>query len=256
MKIHRLCLAVVACALPLHAQQPPAPAPAPAPGTDGQPAPAPQDAPGLKIRSLAFQLDTPPAEVFAHDPALGGKVPGAKIDMKSYLNHEFNLQPSQPESLIFTKSADFASTKDAANVIAKTKVPAHLKSGIFMFLPGSGKAGDTPFRVLVVEDSKQAFPPGSFKVMNLSPHRVRIELETQKFPFASGETKVIEDPPVGANNASGMKAFSLINGQETRIASTMWPHPGTKRSLQVLFLNPKTQQVEIRGIRDVAGEDF
>ncbi len=255
MKIHRLCLAVVACALPIHAQQP-APAPTPAPGAGGQPAPAPQDAPGLKIRALSFQLDTPPAEVFAHDPALGGKIPGVKIDMKSYLNHEFNLQPSQPESLVFTKSADVASLKDPASVVAKAKLPANLKSGIFMFLPGSGKAGDTPFRVLVIEDSQRAFPAGSFKVMNLSPHRVRIQLENQNFPFASGETKIIEDPPVGANNASGMKAFAMVNGQEQRIAASIWPHPGTKRSLQVLFLNPKTDQVEIRGIRDVAGEDF
>ena len=254
MKLHSLCLALFACALPLHAQQPP-PAPAPAPGTGEQPA-APQDDPGLKIRSLSFQLDTPPTDVFAHDPALGGKIPGVKIDMKSYLNHEFNLQPSHPENLVFTKSADPASLKDAANVIAKAKVPANLKSGIFMFLPGSGKAGETPFRVLVIEDSQKAFPAGSFKVINLSPHRVRIQLENQNYPFASGETKVIEDPPVGANNSSSMKAFTAIGGQEQRIAATLWPHPGTKRSLQVMFLNPKTQQVEIRGIRDVAGEDF
>jgi hypothetical protein len=256
MKIHRLCLAAVVCVLPLHAQQPPAPAPAPAPGTGGAPAPAPQDAPGLKIRALTFGLDSPPTEVFAHDPASGGKIPGVKLDLKTYLNHEFNLQPSQAESLIFTKSADVASTKDVASVIAKAKVPANLKSGIFMFLPGTGKAGDTPFRVLVIEDSKRAFPPGSFKVMNLSPHGVRIQLENQNFDFASGETKVIEDPPVGPNNASGMKAFSSVNGQVQRIGAGIWPHPGTKRSLQVLFLNPKTEQVEIRGIRDVAGEDF
>jgi hypothetical protein len=254
MKLHQLCLAALACALPLHAQQPP-PAPAPAPGTGGQPA-VPEEKPGLKIRSLSFQLDTPPTDVFAHDPALGGKIPGVKIDMKSYLNHEFNLQPSHPENLVFTKSADATSIKDAASIVAKAKVPANLKSGIFMFLPGSGKAGDPAFRVLVIEDSKQAFPPGSFKVMNLSPHRVRIQLENQNYPFASGETKVIEDPPVGANNASGMKAFASINNQEVRIAATLWPHPGTKRSLQVMFLNPKSQQVEIRGIRDVAGEDF
>ncbi|MCW1926147.1 hypothetical protein OKA05_26550 [Luteolibacter arcticus] len=257
MKIHHLCLAVVAGSLALHAQQPPAPAPAPAPGTGGETAPAtPEEKPGLKIRGLSFQLDAPPAEVFVHDPALGGKIPGVKLDVKNYLNHEFNLQPSQAESLIFTKSADAASIKDTASVVAKTKVPANLKSGIFMFLPGSGKAGDTPFRVLVIEDSKRAFPPGSFKVMNLSPHGVRIQLENKNFDFASGETKVIEDPPVGAANSSAMKAFSSANGQVQRIGSGVWPHPGTKRSLQVLFLNPKTEQVEIRGIRDVAGEDF
>jgi len=255
MKLHHLCLAVIACTLPLHAQQP-APAPTPAPGAAGQPDAAPKEAPGLKIRALSFQLDSPPADVYAHDPATGGKIPAVKIDMKSYLNHEFNLQPSHPESLVFTKSADVASLKDPASLVAKAKVPPNLKSGIFMFLPGSGKAGEAPFRVLVVEDSQQAFPAGSFKVMNLSPHKVRIQLENQNYPFASGETKLIENPPVGPSNASGMKGFALIGQQEQRIAATIWPHPGKKRSLQVIFLNPKSGEVEIRGIRDVAGEDF
>jgi hypothetical protein len=254
MKIHQLCLAAMACVLPLHAQQPPAPAPTPAPG--GETPAVPEDAPGLKIRALTFQMDESPPDVFAHDPATGGKIPGVKVDLKSYLNHEFNLQPTHPDTLVFSKSADPASLKDAANVVAKTKVPANLKSGIFMFFPGTGKAGDTPFRVLVIEDSRQAFPQGSFKVMNLSPTKVRIQLENQNFPFASGESKLIENPPVGANNSSGMRAFASMNGQEVRIASAVWPHPGTKRSLQVLFLNPKTEQVEIRGIRDVAAEEF
>jgi len=252
MKIHHVCLAAVACVLPLHAQQP-APTPAPAPGTEGQP---PQEAPGIKIRSLTFQLDAPPTEVYVHDPATGGKVPGVKIDMKSYLNHEYNLQPTLAQNLVFTKSQTPASINDAASVIAKTKVPANIKSGIFMFLPGSGKPGDAPFRVLVIEDSKQAFPPGSFKVMNLSPHGVRIQLENTNFDFASGETKLIENPPVGANNSASMKAFSSTNGVVQRIAAGVWPHPGTKRSLQVLFLNPASGQVEIRGIRDVAGDEF
>lgn len=254
MKIHRLLLAVLACAPLVHAQQPPAPAPAPTPG--GQTAPVPEDAPGVKIRGLSFQLDAPPEDVFAHDPAMAGKVPGVKLDVKSYLNHEYNLLPSQAKEFVFTKTADPASLKDTANVIAKVKAPANLKSSIYMFLPGSGKAGDTPFRVLVIDDSKRDFPPGSFKVMNLSPHGVRIQLENTNYDVASGATKVIGDPPVGANNASGMKAFSSVNGQVQRIASGMWPHPGTKRSLQVLFLNPKTGLVEIRGIRDVAVDDL
>ncbi|MCW1887789.1 hypothetical protein OKA04_23830 [Luteolibacter flavescens] len=252
MKIHSLCLAVVACSLPLHAQQ--APTPAPAPGADGQG--AQQDAGGIKIRALSFGIDIPPEEVYAHDPSQEGKIPGVKVEVKTYLNHEYNLQPTKAESLIFTSGPEFATTKDNSKVLARTKVPANVKNGIFMFLPGSGKEGETPFRVLFIDDSQRGFPPGSFKVMNLSPHAVRIQLEDKNFDFASGETKVIDKPPMGENNTAGMKATSTHNGKLQRIASTIWPNPGTKRSLQVLFLNPKSGQVEIRGIRDVAGEEF
>jgi hypothetical protein len=72
------------------------------------------------------------------------------------------------------------------------------------------------------------------------------------YEFKGGESKIIEDPPVAENNSSGMKAFSFTDGEWHRIASGVWPHPGEKRVLQVLFTNPATQQVEIRGVRDVA----
>ncbi len=249
MKLHRFALAALFCVLPVVAQDPPAPG-----GGGDAPAAPPEEAAGIKARGLSFQLDAPPTDVFAHDPSLAGKIPGVRMDVKSYLNHEFNLLPFKGQDLVFTKSSDPATLKDPATFVAKAKMPANLKSGIFMFLPGTGKAGDTPFRVLIIEDTNRAFPPGSIKVMNLSPSGVRIQLEDKNFDFKSGETRNIEDPPAGANNASGMRAFSSANGQVQRIASGMWPHPGSKRSLQVLFTNPKSGQVEIRGIRDVAVE--
>jgi hypothetical protein len=247
MKIHRLLLATLLLCAPAIAQQPPAPAQG---GTTPAVPPAEED--GIKVRGLAFQLDAPPADVFAHDPSMGGQIPGAKVDVKTYLNHEVNMLPFKGPEVLFTKSADPASMKDPASLVAKAKLPSNLKSGIFMFLPGTGKAGDPAFRVLVIEDANRAFPPGSFKVMNLSPQSIRIELEKEKFDFRSGETRVIEDPPVGANNSSGMQAFTSSQGQVQRIASGIWPHPGTKRSLQIMFANPKTGQIEIRGVRDVA----
>ena len=86
MKIHCTFLAVLALCVPVLAQQAPAPA-APAVPT------VPADAPGLRVRGLSFQLDTAPAEVFAHDAAGDGRVLGVKLDVKSYLNHEFSVLP-------------------------------------------------------------------------------------------------------------------------------------------------------------------
>lgn len=242
MKIQRTFLAALAFCLPVAAQQtPPAAPPA-----------APAETAGLRVRALSFQLDSPPADVYAHDAAGDGSVPGVKLDVKSYLNHEFSGLPIKGDSLIFTKSADPAGTKDSANIVAKTRLPGGFRSGIFMFLPGTGKAGDPAFRVLVIEDNKKAFPPGSLKILNLSPLPVSIMLEKEVFNFKSGETKVIEDPPVGPSQSSGMVAKAFKDGEWRKIGSGVWPHPGSKRVLQVLFENPKSQQVELRGIRDIA----
>ena len=245
MKIRCTFLVALAFCLPVTAQQTPPAAPPAAPA-------APAETAGLRVRGLSFQLDSPPADVFAHDAAGDGTVPGVKLEVKSYLNHEFSGLPIKGDSLVFTKTADPAGIKDSANIVAKTRLPGGFRSGIFMFLPGTGKAGDPPFRVLVIEDNKKAFPPGSLKILNLSPLPVSIMLEKETFNFKSGETKLIEDPPVGPSQSSGMVAKAFKDGEWRKIGSGVWPHPGSKRVLQVLFENPKSQQVELRGIRDIA----
>jgi hypothetical protein len=245
MKFRLLLTAALLAGGAVSAQNPPPAAP-PAPGTA-------QEAPGLKIRGLHFQLAAPPDDLFAHDPSTQGKLPGVKLDVKSYLNHEYAVLPFPGKEFTVTGSADPTDLADSGKVLAKVKLPDGFKNGIFIFLPGTGKAGDPKFRVLVIDDANRLFPPGSFRITNLSPRPVRIELEKEVFNFRSGETRVIEDPPVSASNSSGMRGFAQVDGNWTRFASTIWPHPGEKRSIQLIFEDPKTRQVEIHGIRDIAG---
>lgn len=247
MKSPRICAALLTCLMPLLVAQE-----TPAPGGGGAP---PEKPPGGNVRGLAFQLDSPPAEVYVHDAAGNGEMPGVKLDVKNYLNHEFSALPIKGKSLVFTKSADPAGIKDPKNVVAKATLPKTFHSGILMFLPGTGKQGDPPFRVMVIDDSKSKFPPGSVKVLNLSPLGVKIELEKKPFLFKSGDNKNIDDIPVGANQTAGMVAYSYDEGKWKRIASGILAAPGNKRVLQVLFYNPKSKQVELRGIRDVSGSN-
>ncbi len=230
----------------VHAQQPPAPGNAPQ---------VPAAEQGLRVRGLAFQLAKAPGEIYAHDPSAPSGTPGVKLDLKGYLNHEFNLLPFRGKNLVCTASADPASVKDSSSLLAKVTLPDKFKGGIFMFLPGTGAAGSPAYRVLAIDDSLSAFPRGSFKVINLSPATVRIQLEKEIFQFKSGEMKLIEDPPLDENNNSGMRAFSQVGNQWQKIGSGIWPGPGQKRVLQVLFENPSTKQIELKGIRDVAVRD-
>ncbi len=206
--------------------------------------------PGLRIRGLSFQLEKPLAEIYAHDPS--SNEAGVKVAVKSYLNHEVDIVPVRGTALVFTTKPDPASAKSTADLVAKVSLPANLKAGIFMFLPGSGRPGDPPNRVLVIEDQMKVFPRGSLKILNLSPLPVRIQLEKQNFDFRSGETKIIEDPPVGESNSSAMMAWVIRNKQPERIGAQVWPHPGSRRVLQVLFENPKSGRVEMAGFLDVA----
>lgn len=248
MNIRRLlAISLLGLVLPLVRAQEPAPAPAPAP--------APPQEEGLKIRAISFMVDRPVTGLFAHDPGAVAPLPGAAFQVKTYLNHEFTMVPARGDSIVFTDDAAPASAKDTAKIKARVKLPAGFRKGILIFLPGTGRTGDPAYRVLPMDDSLRSFPRGSVKVMNLSPVPVRIRLEKNNYEFKSGETKLIEDHPVGANNSAAMMAFALKGTEWQRVGAGVWPHPGDKRVIEIIFENPLTRQVELAGIRDVAISD-
>lgn len=207
----------------------------------------------LKSRCIGFQTDQALPELFAHAVSAPPEAAGTPVAVKSYLNHEAESLVVNGDEILFTSAADRASIKD--KLVARLKVPANLRTAILMFLPGDGKAGSPPCRILPIDDSTRAFPRGSLKVINLSQAPLRIELEKKPFDFKSGETRLIEDPPVGEANASAMRSFSFRNGEWQKVAAGNWPHPGPKRVLQVAFDNAASGSVEMRGIRDIAVRD-
>lgn len=222
--------ALFAAAAPLHAQaKPPA---------------------NFELRLLAFQPGMSTDEVYAHDPAAAEDAPAVQTPLRSYLNHQFATVTLTGRHVVFTKQAARASLKQTDAVLAETTLPEKVRSAILLFLPGK-TGGRHPYQILAIDDSKSAFPAGTFRVSNLSPQEVRIELENKKFAFKPWSTGFINDPPVRDGGQSGMKAFALVDGNWRRIGSGIWPHPGNNRVVQVLFLHPATGLVQLRAFDDV-----
>lgn len=209
----------------------------------------------LKTRSIAFQVDDPVPEIYAHSVSAKPDAPGVPVKVKSYLNHEVELLPMNGEGLVFTTSQDRASLKEVDQLVAKVNVPRDVRSAVLMFLPGSGQKDAAKYRILPIEDTVRSFPRGSFKVINLSPAFLRITLEKAIYDIKTGETRVIEDPPVNRRNASAMRAYNKVDGEWQNIGATSWPHPGQKRVIHVAFYNPASKKIELRGIRDIAVGD-
>jgi hypothetical protein len=197
----------------------------------------------VRIRGLALQPGVP-AELRAGDAA--GKGPAGVVKVKSFLNHEFDTLKLKGDKLKFTAAAD----DGPAVEIGACEIPAKVASVILVFMPDAPESKTC--KVVVVEDSAKAFPPGSYKIANLSEVAVKIELEKKEFEFKAGDIGLIEDPPVGANQASGMKGYSQKEGEWQVFVSSLWPHPGGKRVLQLITANPATGQLEMRGVRDIA----
>lgn len=197
----------------------------------------------VRVRGLALQPGVP-EEMQAGDAA--GKGPAGVVKVKSFLNHEFDTLKLKGNPLKLTAAA----SDGPAAEIGSCEIPAKAASVILVFINEGPDSKSC--KIVVVEDSAKAFPPGSFKIANLSEVPVKIELEKKEFEFKPGEVGTIEDPPVGANQASGMKGYSQREGEWQAFVSAIWPHPGGKRVLQLVTANPATGQLEMRGVRDIA----
>jgi len=217
-------------------------------------APTPPGTVRVELRLLAFAPPSDSGEWFVHDPAAKDDALGVAVHLKTYLNHENCVLTVHGRNLVFTGSQERASMRQPAAQLAHVSLPEGKRELVLMFLPRE-QDGHTTWQVLAIDDSVRAFPPGSLQILNLSRSVVRIQLEQTNYDFKSGETQVITDPPVGPNHHSAMTSFALTSGEWRRIGSGLWPHPGHKRSVQVLFDDPASGQVQLRGFRDVVEKD-
>jgi hypothetical protein len=204
----------------------------------------------VEIRLLAFQPNEATDDAFAQDPTAPAEAVATKMPIKSYLNHEFSTLLLTGRRILFTTKPDRGSLTREGELLGEATLPEGIRSAILLFLPA--KPGDkASFQILAIDDSKRAFPAGSFRVSNLSPQPVRIVLEEKTYNFKPGEIQLITDPPVRDGNQSGMKAFAFQDKAWQRIGSGIWPHPGDNRVVQVLFFNSVADQVQLRAYDDV-----
>jgi hypothetical protein len=211
---------------------------------------APPPGTRVELRLLAFGPPPGADALFAHDPAAKDDAVGTAVQLKTYLNHESYMLTLHGQEVVFTTRAERASLRQANAQMARLTLPAGKRELILLFLPRE-QDGRSIWQAMAIDGSARGFPPGSLQILNLSASTVRIQLETTTFDFKSGETKVIGNPPVGPNQHSAMTALAFTSGEWRRIGAGLWPHPGRKRSVQVLFDDPASGQVELRGFRDV-----
>ncbi len=202
----------------------------------------------VRLRLLAFDTTNIPAESFVFDSAAPQPVAGVPAPIKGYLNHEALTLQTFGGELVFSRSGAVQDATNADLQLAKVTLPKAGKDFMLVFLP----TGKDRFRILPLDDSIREFPLGSYRVISLSASPVRLTLEGKPFEFKPGQSSLITDVPVQANNHSAMYAYAEKDEKWQRIGAGLWPHPGLKRSVQIFFDNPATSQTELRGFRDIS----
>lgn len=218
-----------------------------APAVLAQDAPAPIK---FELRMLAFSPDLQRAEVFIHDPLAK---PGDEVkvsEIKSYLNHQFVPVQLKSRKFILSSEKDPKKAASEGALLAEVSMPEKVQSAILLFLPGAPQ-GKTVYRVLVVDDSKRAFPPGTFYMSNLSSLPVRMNLEAKNYDFKPGQTGLLENLPMDESGQIKMRTFAMKDTGWYQAATSIWPHPDKARSVLVMFQDPASGDLKLRGFDDV-----
>jgi hypothetical protein len=203
-----------------------------------------------RVRLLAFAPELSKPEVYAHDPSAAADIPGIKVEIKTYLNHQAFMVATRSKKVVFTTKSDHASIGRPGELIGEASLPTASNSAIMVFLPG--KPGDKAANsIMAVDDSKRTFPPGSFHITNISPQAVKLKLETVLYDCIPGKTLLISNPPVGDNHQARMEAYVQKGNEWPRIAAGIWPVPKVTRNLALIYLNPATGQVALKGFNDI-----
>lgn len=201
----------------------------------------------LNVRAITMTNDFPGKEVYLH--AAGARKAGQKVTVKNFLNHEFDEVALESASFVVTAEADASSAANKEAVIGTFEAGSQIKSCILLFLPGaqSGKGS-----ALMIEDGKSVFPPGATQLVNATKADIKLEIEGKPYEIKAGSRLVIKDQPVGESNASGVKAFTKTASGWAQFSSTTWPHPGTKRVIQIATDGRVSGKPEMRGVKDIS----
>lgn len=204
----------------------------------------------VDLRLLAFSADLNLDETFVHDPAVPDS-PSVKGTIKTYLNDEFIKVPLTTRKVAFTTKADSASLTREGELIGEVTLPADVRTATLLFLPGGG-SGKSKCVILTINDSKRAFPAGSYNATNLSPLPVRLRLESKNYDFKPGQNLIIEDAPTREGGRIGMHAYAFEDNAWKPIGAGLWSHPGRARKVLVMFMNPEAKAVQLRSYADGA----
>ncbi|BCX49045.1 hypothetical protein HAHE_29530 [Haloferula helveola] len=205
----------------------------------------------VELRMLAFSYQNKVQSLQIFDPATGTALLTEAADLPKYLSEEKHKVALRGDKLVFSTQSDPEKALAEGGASAEVTLPSGMTEAILVFFPAGPDKG-VDYRVAPLDGSARAFPAGSIQTMNVSSVPVRMMLEKQLVQLAPGARKLVEDPPVRANNHTGVVVQAHLDGEWRKVASSLWPHPGRKRVFQIIYQDPKSGRMKLEGYRDIA----
>lgn len=180
-----------------------------------------QTAVPVQIRAVLHDPVRPTASLFYTDQT-GAVVP---LNFRPQDLTEILLTLPVNGSLVFYDKASIDPKNPAASLAASVKLPPDLKQAIVVVLPAPD--GEKPaYRMVIIDDSAKAFPPGESRVLPLLGVETAIQAGEHRIPIPPG--KITSIPPVRKVNEYNMAQTNFYFKQ-----SEAWV-AFTERQLQYL----------------------
>ena len=175
----------------------------------------------VQIRAVLHDPVQPTAELFYTDKT--GAVTRLNFRPQD-LTEPLSMLPVNGSLVLYDKAA-IDPKNPAASLAASVILPPNLKRAVVIVLPAP--VGEKPaYRMLVIDDSAKAFPPGESRVLPLVKVETAIQAGEHRLPIHPG--KITNVPPVTKRDEFNMAQTNFYYQQ-----GEAWV-PFTERQLQFL----------------------
>ncbi len=143
-----------------------------------------------------------------------------------------------------------ANGESVIDPVAVAKLPGKGSQFLLMLVP-SGKETGLSYHCLVLADDRKSFPPGGYRFVNFSPSKLRFMLQKQPIQLNPGDEEVVGKIE-GTRDDGRFPYVAQYFSDEAwnRLSTGYWyAHPKI-RSLQVVYVNPKTNRIALKGYDD------
>ena len=131
--------------------------------------------------------------------------------------------------------------------VARAEIDRSIRRPLFLFFPNREESDeDTEFRILTIDDSPDAFPPGSYRFFNLTDHRIAGQIADERFVLDQGAAGVLVRPSAETNRNLALQLAVENPGGWERKVSTRWLYRDNAR--HIVFLARDGERLAIRSI--------
>jgi len=150
-----------------------------------------------------------------------------------------------PNPLVFFRERTGPEGDTIRDPVASIRVPPDLSRALFLFFPVDAPQGAERYRILTIDDSRAAFPPGSYRFYNLTDHRIAGRIGDSQFVLPLQENRLVRPDHDNGRNIPLQLAVENPDGWQRKV-STAWLYRETARSL--VFLARDGDRLAIRSI--------